>query len=90
MPSSFPFTCRYQRRVPLLSKPSGTNVMDKYRAHMPVNLKRLRRFRERLTAKSNWAIIAMMNLLWEKSNDRSLLAIRDQKDKRNRSVDDKA
>jgi hypothetical protein len=64
--------------------------MDKYRADMPINTKRLRRFRETLTAKSNWAIMAMMNLLWEKSNDRSLLAIQEQKDERNRSNDDKA
>jgi len=39
-------------------------------------------FRERLTTKSDWAVAAALNLLWEKSNDRSLTDIQEQKDKR--------
>jgi len=56
--------------------------MGKYHAYVMASTKRLSRFRKRLTAKSDWAVTAALNLLWEKSNDRSLLDIREQKDKR--------
>jgi len=53
--------------------------MGKYHAYVMASTKRLSRFRKRLTAKSDWAVTAALNLLWEKSNDRSLLDIREQK-----------
>lgn len=56
--------------------------MGKYHAYVLASTKRLGRFRERLTTKSDWAVTAALNLLWEKSNDRSLLDIQEQKDKR--------
>ena len=56
--------------------------MGKYHAYVLASTKRLGRFRERLTAKSDWAVTAALNLLWEKSNDRSLLDIQKQKDQR--------
>jgi hypothetical protein len=56
--------------------------MDKYHAYIFASTKRLDHFRKRLTTRSDWAITAALNLLWEKSNGRSALAIREQKDKR--------
>jgi len=56
--------------------------MGKYHAYVLASTKRLGRFRERLTTKSDWAVAAALNLLWEKSNDRSLTDIQEQKDKR--------
>lgn len=55
--------------------------MSKYHTYVLAGTKRLGRFRKRLTVKSDWAITAALNLLWEKSNDRSLLDIQEQKDK---------
>ena len=54
--------------------------MGKYHAYVLASTKRLGRLR--LTAKSDWAVTAALNLLWEKSNDRSLLDIQEQKDQR--------
>ena len=56
--------------------------MGKYHAYVLASTKRLGRLRERLTTKSDWAVTAALNLLWEKSNDRSLLDIQEQKDQR--------
>jgi hypothetical protein len=36
-----------------------------------------------MMARSDWAVTTALHLLWEKSNDRSLLDIREQKGKRN-------
>jgi hypothetical protein len=56
--------------------------MGKCHACVLASAKRLGRFRKRLTAKSDWAVTTALKLLWEKSNDRSLLDIREQKGKR--------
>jgi hypothetical protein len=61
--------------VALISRSSDADVIAKYHAYLD-------RFRKRMTAKSDWAVTAALNLLWEKSNDRSLLDIQEQKDKR--------
>jgi hypothetical protein len=56
--------------------------MGKYRACIFASTKRLGHFRKRLTNRSDRAITAALNLLWEKSNGRSVLTIQEQKDKR--------
>jgi hypothetical protein len=53
--------------------------MGKYHTYVWASTKRLSLFRERLTTKS--AVAAALNLLWEKSNDRSLTDIQEQKTK---------
>ena len=40
--------------------------MGKYHAYVLASTKRLGRFRERLTTKSDWAVTAALNLLWER------------------------
>lgn len=55
--------------------------MSKYHTYVLAGTKRLGRFRKRLTVKSDWAITAALNLLWEKSNDRSLLVSKSRKTK---------
>jgi len=56
--------------------------MGKYHAYIFASMKRLGHFRKRLMTRSDLAITAALKLLWERSNHRSALAMRDQKDKR--------
>jgi hypothetical protein len=57
----------------------GTKIMGKYHAYIFASTKRLGHFRKRLMIRSDWAIMAALNLLWERSNHRSILATRGQK-----------
>jgi hypothetical protein len=56
--------------------------MGKFPAYIFASTKRLGHFRKRLTIRSDWAIMAALNLLWERSNHPSALATPGQKDKR--------
>jgi hypothetical protein len=42
-------------------------MMGKYHAYIFASTKRLGHFHKRLTTRSDWAITAALNLLWEKS-----------------------
>jgi hypothetical protein len=58
-------------------------MTGKHDTPIPTSTKRLSRIRKRLTKTSDWAVTAVLNMLWEKSTDRSLLAIQEEKDKLN-------
>jgi hypothetical protein len=62
-----------------LAEFAGAEVMGKYFAYMLASTKRLSHFRKRVTTRTDSAITAALNLLWEESNEQRGAARQEQK-----------